>query len=613
MCPPASVRSRASGEATESTGSLGSRNGASLEEARAEALSWNLQMVADDVYPEERRFRTLVVPVADDVLGNTRTALGVLFAAVGFVLLIACFNVANLVLTRAHARQRETAVRTALGAGFARVLRPLFAESLVLALAGGGLAVVLAHTALGATIALDPGTIPRLQTAALDGPMLGLAAGLSLLVAVVFGLAPAAVGSRIRVGAGLFDGVRGASSDRGSERFRAALAGTQLAVAVVLVVAAGLMIRTFAHLTAIDPGFRSDDVLTMRLAVPERDYPDDEDVIAFYERLLADVRELPGVAVAGAIRNLPLSAQIGDWGTRIEGYEPRENESTAADWQVASSGYFEAMGIRLVEGRTFTDADRADGEAVAIVNESFARRYWPGESAVGHRIRMGGVEDPPWNRIVGVVGDVRHNGITAEIKEKWYRPHGQFHQSSGFTPSAMTLVVRTSVPAGTLAGPVRDAVHRIDAALPVAEVRTLEAVLGSSLAQSRFTMALLVVLSVLALVLASVGVYGVVAYAVGQRRFEFGVRLALGASPRGVVALVVKQGLVMGVAGAAVGGAVAAFVTGYMDTVLYGVDARDPVTFAAVLLVLLAAAALGSLAPALRASRVDPVEALRSE
>jgi len=585
--------------------------GITAAQAQSEALAWNRQAVTDGFFTEERRFRTLVIPVDDDVIGQARTALFILLVAVGFVLLIACVNVANLVLSRGRSRSRELALRTALGAGFGRVFRQLMTESLVLASFGGVVAVVFAEGALRLLIALEPGTVPRLGDAGLDATMLGFTALATFFTALLFGALPAFAAARSRLSGAL--AVRSSGGASRGQGLGGAMVAFQLAVAVVLVMAAGLMIRTFSELVAIDPGFRSENVLTLRLQTPAKDYPENADVIAFYRRLLEEIREVPGVESAGAIRNLPLAAQIGDWGTRIEGYEPEDNESTAADWQVATDGYFEAMGLSLVEGRLFSSADRVDSEPAVIVNEAFAKRYWPNESAVGQRIMMRGADEPPWNRIVGVVGNVRHNGITAEIKGKWYRPHAQFHHSSGFTPAGMTLTIRASVPPESLAAPVRNIVHGLDPNLPLAEVRSLDDVLSGSMAQSRFMMALLVLFSSLALVLAAVGVYGVIAYGVSQRTIEFGVRLAMGSTPSRVLRMVVGQGLVMSGFGIVVGAAVSVGLTRYMESVLYGVEPRDPVTFVLVPLVLLAAGLLGCAVPAWRASRIDPVSALRGD
>ena len=588
-------------------------DGVSVDVAQAEALAWNQRAVADSIYSEQRQFRTLVIPVADDVVGSARTARWILLVAVGFVLLIACVNVANLVLSRGQERRREIALRTALGAGWRRIFRQLMTESLVLAALGGMLAVACARWSLKLLVALEPGSIPRLADARLDTQVMLFALIATVVTAALFGVVPALSTSRPRMRDALSQSARGSSPGISSQRFRSGLVAFQLAIAVVLVMAAGLMIRTFANLLAIDPGFQSVNVLTMRLSTPEQTYSEDADVISFYERLLERVRALPGVEQAGAVRILPLASQIGDWGTRIEGYVRADNESTAADWQVATAGYFEALGIPLLEGRAFTTADRTASESVVIVNESFAKRYWPNESALGHRIMSRGADDPPWNRIVGVVSDVRHNGLTAEIKEKWYRPHSQFHRSSGFTPSAMTLTIKTSVPPETLTGPVRAIVRELDPKLPLAQVRSLDTVMSRSVAESRFTMALLVLLSSLALLLASLGVYGVISYLVTQRTTEIGIRLALGSSPGGVLAMVVKQGLLMSALGVTIGAAVAVLATGLMSSVLYGVSPHDPLTFTLVPLVLLATALLGALVPALRAARVDPVVALRAD
>lgn len=586
---------------------------ATVSRAQAEVLAANQRDTRDGIYPEDWRFRTLVIPVEDDVVGSVRPALWILLFAVGFVLLIACTNVANVVLSRGQERRREVALRNALGAGAGRVFRQLFTESLLLALMGGGFALVLARWGLQLLVALEPGSIPRLTEARLDAPVLAVALAITLSTALLFGVVPALSGSRVGLRGALGEGGRGSSTGVGGRRLRLSLVGLQMTMAVVLVVGAGLMIRSFGNLVAIDPGFRSDGVLTMRLSAGAQHYPGDDDVARFYERLVDEVKSIPGVERAGAVRVLPLASQIGDWGMRIEGYVPGPNEHPAADWQVATPGYLEALRIPLVEGRLFTRDDRPDSEPVLIVNRAFAETYFPRESPLGKRVFIGGDGASPATRIVGVVGNVRHNGITAEIKQKWYLPASQAWRSLGFSPRSMTLTIRSSLSPSTLAPSVRALVHRIDPKLPVAEVRSLEEVLASSVAPARFTMALLVAFSALALLIASVGVYGVVSFLVSQRSTEIGIRVALGASRSSVLAMVEKEIVVVTTLGVLVGSAAALLLGSSMGTLLHGVRPSDPLTFAVVPLVLFGAAIAGSLVPALRATRVDPVVTLRAE
>jgi len=585
------------------------REGASVEDARAELLLLNQRETADGTYPESMRFRTLVIPVAEDVAGDVRYALWILAAAVGFVLLMACGNVANLVLSRGQERRREIALRSSLGAGSLRIFRQLMTESLVLALLGGLLAVLLAYFGLGALKALEPGGIPRLSEARLDFAVLAFAFAITLATSVLFGLLPAHAATRIR--GALAEASRGSSSNLASQRFRFVLLGLQMAMAVVLVVGAGLMIRTFANLVAIDPGFRSEGVLTLRLSTT---YADAGPIVAFWDRLLAEVRSLGSVESAGAARILPLATQIGDWGISVDGFVPAPGENPAADWQIVSPGYFEAMGISLLEGRTFTEADRGNSDPVVIVNEAFARRYWPDESALEKRVGIGGGEGSRFTRIVGVVGNVRHNGVTAEVKPGWFLPLAQAHLTTGFTMiGSMTLAIRSSVALESLVPEVRRIVSEIDPKVPIAEIRSLEDVLGSAVAPSRFTMALLVAFSGLALLLACVGVYGVVSHVVSQRRSEIGIRMALGASRSSVFAIVGRQVAFATGAGVLAGCAAAMVATSSMGAVLHGVRPTDPLTFASVPVVLFATALAGSLIPAFRATRVDPVSTLREE
>ncbi len=584
------------------------REGASVEAARAEVSQFNQRTTVDGTYSEDMRFRTLLIPAAEDVAGDVRYALWILAGAVGFVLLMACGNVANLVLSRGQERRREIALRSSLGASSMRIFRQLMTESAILAVLGGILALVLAYWGLGALKALEPGSVPRLSEARLDLTVLTFAFVVTLGTSILFGLVPAHAATRIR--GALAEASRGSSSTLASQRFRVALLGLQMAMAVVLVVGAGLMIRTFANLMAIDPGFRSEGVLTLRLSTT---YSEPGPAISFWDRLLGEVRRLGSVESAGAARILPLATQIGDWGVNVEGFVPAPGENPAADWQIVSPGYFEAMGISLLEGRTFTDADRAESERVVIVNEAFARRYWPAASALGKRVGIGGGDDSPWTRVVGVVGNVRHNGVTAEVKPSWFLPLAQAHLSTGFTPGSMTLAIRSSVEPESLLPDLRRIVSEVDPKIPIAEIRSLEEVVGSAVAPSRFTMALLVAFSALALVLASVGVYGIVSYVVSQRRSEIGIRMALGASRSSVLAIVGRQVVFATAAGILAGCAAALVATSSMAAVLHGVQPSDPLTFASVPLVMFATALAGSLIPALRATRVDPVTTLRSE
>jgi predicted permease len=583
------------------------REGASVEDARSEVLLFNQRETADGTYSEDMRFRTLVIPSPRTSRAAWRYALWILAAAVD-----SCSswpgNVANLVLSRGQERRREIALRSSLGAGSMRIFRQLMTESLVLAFLGGALALLLAYLGLGALKALEPGSIPRLSEARLDYAALGFALAITLATSLLFGLVPAQAATRIR--GALAEASRGSSSTRASQRFRFVLLGLQMAMAVVLVVGAGLMIRTFANLMAIDPGFRPEGVLTLRLSTT---YADPDPIISFWDRLLGEVRRLGNVESAGAARILPLATQIGDWGIAVEGYVPAPGENPAADWQVVSPGYFEAMGIRLLEGRTFTEADRVDSEPVVILNEAFARRYWPEGSALGKRVGIGGGDNSPFTRVVGVVGNVRHNGVTTEVKPSWFLPLAQAHLSIGFAPGSMTLVARSSVEPESLVPDLRRILSEIDSKIPIAEIRSLEDVLGSAVAPSRFTMALLVAFSGLALLLASVGVYGIVSYVVSQRRCEIGIRMALGASRSSVLAIVGRQVVVSTVAGIVVGCAAALLATSTMAAVLHGVRPADPLTFGSVPIVLFATALAGSLVPALRATRVDPVTTLRSE
>jgi predicted permease len=396
-------------------------------------------------------------------------------------------------------------------------------------------------------------------------------------------------------------------------RGRSLLVAAEMALAVLLVIGAGLTIRSFANLRAVDPGFSARNALTLQLSLPAARYPTPMSVVDFYDRVAERVRELPGVQAAGFVRQLPLATDMGDAGMAIEGrpMDPKAN-GLSADWQVVSPGYFEAMQERVVRGRGIELADRADAPLVIAVNETLAREYFHNEDALGHRIKLGGPNEQ-WRTIVGVIGDVHHQSLTTPVKRKFFIPHAQWGNAFGNPRRTMTMVARTAGDARTLAAPIGAIVHAIDADVPLTHVETLGDVLAAATQEQRFTMALMAGFAALALLLAAVGIYGVISYAVSQRTREIGIRLALGARSASVLTLVMRQGLAPAAAGIAAGLVAAALLTRFLGSVLYGVAPVDGPTFLAIPLLLLAVAATSVLLPALRASRVDPNEALRAE
>ena len=588
--------------------------GATAARATSELKAVTANLSRAGLYPPAMRFEAFAVPIEAEVRGGARRTLLVLFAAVGFLMVMACANVANLLLARAEGRQREISIRAAIGAGKARLVRQLLTESLVLASASGALGVALAWIGVRTVAAHGTAGLPALAPIGLDARMLAFAAVLTLVTTFLFGLAPALATLRLDLNQSLRDSSAGASGGNRGHAMRRALAAAQMALAVVLLLGAGLMVRTLDALTRIDLGFDPRHVLTMRLSPDEVAYPKAEQVTGIYRAILDRVREVPGVRAAGVVRSLPLARSIGDRGLQVEGYVPPPDTHAVGDWQVVSEGTLEALRERLVAGRAFTTADNETSTPVVLVNEKFVQTYWKDGHALGRRIRMGtNRPNPPWMTVVGVVRDERHNGLTGAIKTKFYVPHSQFSLTTGNTPRDMTLVVRTDGDPLALARPVREAIRRADPSLPVADVRSMEAVVGASMATPRLTASLLSIFASIALVLASVGVAGVLAYLVSRRRREIGIRMALGATRGNVLALVVRRGLAWTSVGIGAGVAAAFFLTRLMEGLLYGVAPRDPRTFVSVAALLFGIAALSSAVPAFRASRVDPLEALRTE
>ncbi len=588
--------------------------GATVAEANAQLTALAAKHTADGLYPEAMQFSAFAVTTSDEALAAVRPALLLLFGAVGFLLLIACANVANLQLVRAESRAREMSVRGALGASRARLVRQLLTEGCVLAVGAAVLGLAVAALALGALESATLTSLPRAASISLDTTVLMFALALTVATVLLFGLVPAVRAARVDLVDSLKDGSGGASASLRRRRLRGALVIAETALAVILLSGAGLMARTLWTLSSIDLGFVPERVLTVRLSLPQATYGTPERSVQFWSDLVARVRALPGVDEAGYLRLLPLGGAIGDWGLQVEGYQPPPGVSAPGDWQIASAGGPEALGERLIRGRWFTDADTSGAEDVGLINEAMAEKYWSGRDALGGRFRLGANTTRPWVTVVGIVGNVKHNGLTEEIKPKFYRPIGQWHQSTGGPSLNTTLVIKTaSSDPYQLVEPVRQEVRRLDANLPISAVQSMDDVVGRALATPRITSWLLGVFAALALALAAVGIYGVLSYVVSERQREIGIRMAVGADRSQVLALVMWGGVKLSVVGLVFGLAGALATTRLMASLLYGVTPFDPATFAAAALSLLAVSAGACLLPARRATRVSPARALRAD
>lgn len=576
--------------------------GRTVEDARADVariFAQNVEHVG--LYAPEVGFTFRVFGAKEDIVGSARSTILLLLGAVVLVLLIACGNVANLLLSRSEARIREMSLRTALGAGRGRIVRQLLTESMVLAVLGGALGVAIAALGVRALFAIDPSAVPRAASVSVDGPVLLFALGASLLTSVVFGMVPAARVVRSSAASALQE--RRGSSGAAASRLQGLLVASQMAMAVILLTGSALMIRTFVALVDVDPGFSADDVLTFRTTAPSGTYPDTESVVGFYQELQRRIGEIPGVRRVGAARLLPLASTMGDAGVQVAGYTPGPNESTQAEWQYATPGYLEVMGIPLLSGRTFDDRDGLEAQDVIIINTSMARRYWGERDPLGAMVTVLG----DTAMVVGVVGDVAHNDLTGTAREAFYRPHAQ----TGSRSLTFTVAVQGE-PRGVLPQ-VRDAVRSLDPTMPIAEIRTLDEVLASSRASARFATVLLGAFAAIALALAVVGIYGVISYAVSRRTSEIGIRMALGAEASGVVRMVVRQGMGTALLGVGLGTVAALLMSDMMEGMLYGVEAQDLATFTAAPALFALVALAACWIPAARAARVDPAEALRAD
>jgi predicted permease len=575
--------------------------GATIEQARAEldALTARLRREHPDFYPPNGGLTFRVLPLKEQVVGSLRVALWVLAASVGFVLLIACANVASLLLSRAVSRQKEVSVRTALGASRSRIVQQLLTESLLLAFAGGALGLIFSVLCLEGIRALGSASVPRLGAIGIDLRVLFFTFVVSVASGALFGLAPALRLSQLDLRVGR------------RQYARRSLVAAELALSVMLLVAAGLLIRSFAKLHDVPPGFNPSNVLTLELTMTGRKYNDADAVLQTYKLLWTRLAALPGVTAAGGVTALPLSRMMA-WGPiTVEGRAAPEGEKFLnVDIRSIGGDYFRTMEIPLVKGRLFSEQDTRTTMRVVIVDERMANQLWPGQDPIGKRIRTGGFDatpDTPWMTVVGVVGSVKQDALDADSRMAYYRYQGQ-------SPSrAMNVVVRAALDPSSLAGAVTQEIRAMDPDLPIYKMRSMGDRVSESLAERRFSMLMLTLFAALALGLAAIGVYGVMACLVSQGTRELGIRLALGAAPRDLQMMVVRQGMIVAVAGMALGVVGAIALTHFMDSLLFGVGATDPATFLTMMTALAIVALAACYVPARRAARVDPMVSLRVE
>jgi putative ABC transport system permease protein len=580
--------------------------GATLEQARSEMSAIAGQLAQE--YPDANAgWNVKLLPLQEFIVRSVETALLVLLGAVAFVLLIACANVANLLLARAAGREKEIAIRTALGAGRARIVRQLLTESALLALAGGVAGLLLAKWGTDLLLKLAPQNLPRMSDVSLDGRALAFTAAVTLLTGLIFGLVPALQASKPNLTETMKDAGGRGSTEGGRRQFvRGSLVVLEMASALLLLVGAGLLIKSFWRLQRIDPGFNPNNALTASVALPSRKYPEENQHSAFFQQLLEKVQALPGVQAAGASNVVPLG---GDYvlGFVIEGRPPLPpGAGQSTNYYAVSADYFKAMGIPLLRGRVFTEQDTRNSTRVAVISESMAKRVFPNEDPIGKRIHV--TNGPTvFREIVGIVGDVKHYGLDQDTTLQTYEPYTQ--QPFSF----MTLVVRTAGDPTNLTSAIRNQVLSIDKEQPVSGVRTLEQRVSTSIAQQRFSMLLLGVFAAVAMVLAAVGIYGVLSYAAAQRTHEIGIRMALGARAGDVLKMVIGQGMKLTLAGVALGSGAALALTQLMRRLLFGVTAADPMTYVVIALSLTLVALFACWIPARRAAKVDPMVALRVE
>ena len=581
--------------------------GVTLEQAQSEMNTIAARLTQQ--YPDfNTNWGVNVVPVRTQFTGELRKPLIILLGAVAFVLLIACANVANLLLARATARRKEIAVRVGLGASRWQIVRQLLVESLLLSGVGGVLALLVAVWGTRALIAIGPPSLASLQGVGVNLPVLGFTLGVALLTGIIFGVVPAFEASRFNFNDSLKEGGKNVGGTAGSQRFRNVFVVTQVALALLLLVGAGLLLKSLNHLQSVDPGFNPANLLTVRVSLPLPKYSEDPKCIGFFKRLISDVKAIPGVEEAGAIDTLPFTSQHSGTIVTIVG-QPKlpAGQELETGVGVTDQNYFKAMQIPLKRGRLFTDQEATEMRHVVVINEAFAKKYFAGQEPLGQKLIIEMKDENVPTEIIGVVGDSKHMGLDQEIEPMSYWPQPELVYSQ------MTLAIRTKGDAASFAPAVRNAVAAIDPEQPVSDVATMEQLLAVSVSRSRFNTTLLVIFAVVALVMAIVGIYGVMSYTVSQRTHEIGVRIALGAQPGDVMKLVVMRGVVLGLIGVAVGVAAAFALTRLMTTLLFEVTPTDATVFASVAVGSFLVTLLACSIPARRATKVDPLKALRYE
>jgi predicted permease len=582
---------------------------ASLEQAEAEMKTIAARL-EQEALQYNKGYGAEVIPLREQFVGNVRPALLILLGAVGFVLLIACANVANLMLSRAAAREKEIALRTALGAHRLRIVRQLLTESLLLALLGSLLGLGLAWWGIRALVAISPRDLVNLQGVGINLTVLVWTLAVSLVTGIIFGLAPALEATHLNLNDALKEGGKGAGGQSSrSRRLRSALVIAEVALALVLLASAGLLVKSFARLQKIDTGFNTENVLTMVVRLPDGKYKEDQQVVAFFRQATERTGALPGVRAVGLVNFLPLYGGLGSaTGFTIEGRPaPPPGEEPSTNVRVSDSDYFSAMGIPLLRGRTFTDFEASEARHVVLISESLAQQHFAAEDPIGKRISVEMFDKPTPTEIIGIVGDVRYDSLTDKAEPTVYFPHPEL------TYSFMTLVIRTTGDPAAMAPAVRRELRAIDPDQPVSDVRTMNQVMADTVGRARFNTLLFGLFAGLATLLAAVGIFGVMNYSVTLRTREIGIRMALGAQPGQVLMLILKQGLRLTLIGIGIGLAGALTLTRVMSGLLFGVDATDPATFAAIVLLLAVVSLIACYLPARRATRVDPLIGLRYE